>query len=136
LKVPRQKPAVRLVEFRALITHKMSERGKKRITLVAIRTVEEFSNFQYEIVVKDHISEGRLFLEIHGLRAPSQVIPASGPATFKKEFDDLTSVHEILLSRLDGQENSFQIKITRDDVHIVKSPEKRFVELVAKEEEW
>lgn len=123
-------------EYRLLITQQYSERLKMIVSMVALRTVEEFSNFRYEIVVEDSVMSNVLRLDIHGLRTPKQTLPSFGPAEFRKEFPDLKSVQEVIVSKLDGEENVFQVKITKNDVEVLKSPKEHFVELVTNEEVW
>jgi len=136
MKKSKQKPLPFATEYRLLITHKYSPQFKKTVVFVALRTVEEFGNFLYEIVVEDTIEGKRLMLNIHGLRPPRQTLPSFGPAVFKKEFPDLDGIDEVIVAKLDGVENSFQVLLSQDTVLVKKSPKERFVQLVTKEEEW
>lgn len=132
----KQKPLPLPAEYRLLITHRYSEQLKMIVVFVGLRTIEEFGNFRYEIVVVDKITDHMLKLDIHGLRAPRQNLPSFGPATFRKEYPDLKGVDEVVVARLDGEENSYQIKITKDNILVKQAPQKVFVQLVTREEEW
>ena len=76
----KQKPLPLPAEYRLLITYRYSEQLKMMVVHVALRTIEEFSNFRYEIVVQDYIDNNYLKLEVHGLRAPKSTLPSFGPA--------------------------------------------------------
>jgi hypothetical protein len=131
----RVKP-VELFDYSLLIMPKYKEREKKIVTLVVLRTVKEFGNFRYEIIVQDTVEEGTLRLNIHGLRAPQHTIPGAGPALFMKEYDGLTGKHEVVVTKLDKTTNVFLIDIGQESVKLLKSPTKKFVTLTTKEEEW
>ncbi|MBI4549017.1 MAG: hypothetical protein HY707_13625 [Ignavibacteriae bacterium] len=124
------------IEYRLLITPKYNERTKETVTLVALRTVNEFSNFRYELVVEPEFANNTLRLNIHGLRAPQLTLPESGPALFQTEYSDLIGAYTIIVSKLDQEENAFSIKISNEKVTVEKSPNKKFVEIVTKVEEW
>jgi hypothetical protein len=136
MKQAKQKPLPFVAEYRLLIYHKYSPQFKAMVIRVVLRTIDEFSNFLYEIVVEDIIKGNTLSLNIHGLRAPRQTLPAFGPATFTKEYRNLEHVEEIVVAKLDGMKNTFHVKISKDSVILKKSPKDNFVQLVTKEEEW
>lgn len=131
----RVKP-VELFDYSLLITPKYKEREKKTVMLVALRTVKEFGNFQYEIIVEESVDDKTLRLDIRGLRAPQQTIPGAGPALFKKEYEGLKGTYNIVVTKLDKTKNEFVVEIGEKDVKILKSPKKKFVTLTTNEEEW
>ena len=136
MKQAKQKPLPFVAEYRLLVCHKYSAQFKAMVVRVALRTIDEFSNFLYDIVVEDTIKGNTLSLNIHGLRAPRQTLPAFGPATFSKEYRDLEHIEEIVVAKLDGVENTFQVKISRDSVAVKKSPKETFVQLITDEAQW
>ena len=77
------------IEYRLLITHRFKEREGKTVTLVALRTVNEFTSFRYEIVAGLEVDGQKIRLKIHGLRAPQVTIPGTGPALFREEHEQL-----------------------------------------------
>lgn len=124
------------IEYRVLITPRYKEREKTVVTRVALRTVNEFSNFRYEIVVAPELQDRSLRLNIHGLRAPQVSLPGSGPAVYETEYPDLHGEYDIVVSKLDREENTFGVTITDQHVTLERSPRKKFVEVVTEESEW
>ncbi|HLX11270.1 MAG TPA: hypothetical protein VKS81_00525 [Bacteroidota bacterium] len=132
----KQKPLPIPVEYRLLVTYRINEQTKKRVVLVALRTVEEFSNFRYEIVVQDSIRDSVLLLDVHGLRVSQKTLPSAGPAIFRKEYPDLLGVSRIVVSKLDRELKSFAITVSKNDIAVVPAETGKYVEFVAREEEW
>jgi hypothetical protein len=124
------------IEYRLLITPKYKERENKTVILVALRTVSEFTNFLYEIIVEDSVNDNNLLLSIHGLRAPQVSLPGTGPAVFKKEFTGFNGTYTVVVTKLNREENLFTVNISNKKVTIENSPNEKFVELVTSEEEW
>jgi hypothetical protein len=124
------------IEYRVLMTQQRSEREKRMMTLVAIRTTIEFNNFLYEIIVEPILEDRTLHLKIHGLRAPQVTIPGTGPAKYSTTFGDLNGTYAVIIAKPNGEENAFEIHVTNKHIVVEKSPRKRFVDLVTKEEEW
>ncbi len=124
------------IEYRLLITPKYKERENKTVILVALRTVNEFTNFHYEIIVQEKVSDGKLQLDIHGLRAPQVTIPGMGPALFQKEFTNLNGTYEIIISKLHREMNTFSAAISNEKVVVTQSPDDRFVDIVTRAEDW
>lgn len=124
------------IEYRVLITPFYKEREKETVTRVALRTVNEFTNFLYEIVVHPELSDRTIRLNIHGLRAPQVTLPGTGPAVYETEYKDLDGSYEVVVSKLDREENSFTVQISKDGVVVEKSPKIKFSEIVTNAEEW
>lgn len=136
MKKSKQKPLPFEFEFRLLLTHRYSPRYKATVVYLALRTIEEFGNFLYDIVVEDIIEEKRLILNIQGLRPPRQTLPAFGPAVFTKEYPDLKEIEQVIVKKPDGAENSFHVKITDNRVSVKDTGRGSFVHAVNNEEEW
>jgi hypothetical protein len=124
------------IEYRLLITPKYKEREKKTVTLVALRTVNEFTNFLYEIIVQDSMNDNTMHLKIQGLRAPQVSLPGMGPAKFKKEYDGLSGTFTVIVTKLDREENVFVVDISTQNVALIKGPKTKFVEVVTEENDW
>ena len=133
MKEKKQSRLVGPVEFRLLVVPRYKEREKKFVTVIELQTVQEFSNFRYDIVVQDTVEDDVLYLNIRGLRAPQPIMPAVGPALFRKEYADLVKVRKIIVTKIDGEKNSFLVSISRKDVKVKRSPPEKFVELVPQE---
>ncbi len=124
------------IEYRVLITPVWQDREKITVTRVAIRTVNEFTNFRYEIVVKPVLEGRSLRLNINGLRAPQVTIPGTGPALFSVEYRDLRGDYDVTVNKLNRVENTFGITVSESLVTVTRSPRTRFVEIVTSEDEW
>lgn len=77
------------IEYRLLVRPTYDETLKKAGVLFQLETSKQFTNFSYMIDVKDSVKEGELVWTLHGLRAPSMNMPATGAATFSKVYFDL-----------------------------------------------
>ncbi len=124
------------VEYRLLITHKIKEREKRKVILFALRTTKEFSSFRYEIIVEDLIEGNTIYLKIHGLKAPQVGLPATGPAVYRAEYPRLRGEYSVVVTKLDREENAFTVVITDTSITVKESPEKKFVEIITREEDW
>ncbi|HYQ86840.1 MAG TPA: hypothetical protein VES59_06315 [Bacteroidota bacterium] len=124
------------IEYRLLISHRFKERVGKTVTLLALRTVNEFTSFRYEIVAALEVSGQTIRLKIHGLRAPQVTIPGTGPAQFEAEHEQLRGLYTVAISKLDREENVFSVRFSGDAVTVESSPRNKFVEIVTSEEEW
>lgn len=124
------------IEYRLLITPGRDARDTSAVTLIALRTVNEFTNFRYEIVVEPERSGRTIRLSIHGLRAPQVTIPGTGPAVFRTEYEGLRGTYSVVVSKLDREENAFSVQISVDKVTVKDSPTVRFVDIVTREEDW
>lgn len=124
------------IEYRLLVTLRYNEREDHYVTLIGLRTTNEFSNFRYEMIVEPKVSGKTLRLDIHGLRAPQVTIPGSGPAVFRTEFPELLGRYNIIVAKLDKEENAFTLNISTNGVVVEKVPRKRFVDIVTTEDRW
>jgi hypothetical protein len=124
------------IEYRLLITPAYKEREKEIVTRLVLHTVKEFTNFRYEIVVEPKLTDHTLRLKIHGLRAPQVTLPGSGPATYETEYRNLNGQYSIVVSKLDREENSFDVAISDNRIIVEAAPEQRFIEIITSEEEW
>jgi hypothetical protein len=131
----RVKPKFSL-EYLLLLVPRYKETEKKPVTHVALRTVNEFTSFRYEIVVAAELAGRTLRLNIHGLRAPQLTLPGTGPALFETEFEGLRGSYSIVISKLDREENIFTVGFSPEGILVEKSPDEKFVDIVTREEDW
>lgn len=134
-KKPKQHPK-QLYEYILLITPRFNERKKQMVTLVALRTVKEFSNFRYVLVAEARVDDRTLQIDIKGLRAPELTLPNVGPAIFETEFDILDGTYEIVIRKLRKEVNIFRVSISTEQVIVEQSPKMRFIDLVTHMEDW
>jgi hypothetical protein len=121
------------VEYRMLIQPTFDETLKKAGTLFLIETVKLFSNFSYEIVVKDVMERKVLNWSLHGLRAPELSMPASGAAIFRKVYFGLKGKYSFVLRKIDGEENTFDLRILASSVSVTEKPQEPFVTVYTSE---
>jgi len=124
------------LEYRLLIVPGYNEAEKKPVALVALRTVNEFTSFRYEIVVAAKLSGKTLRLNIHGLRAPQLSLPGAGPALFETEIEMARGTYSVVVSKLDREENIFSVRISPEGVDVEESPDVKFVDIVTRREDW
>jgi len=124
------------IEYRLLLTPRYDERLKKYLTHAAIRTVNEFSSFRYEIIVNPSVKGNLLGFHIQGLRAPQVTLPHSGPAMFECDFPDLDGTYDVVVTKLDHAENRYTVTISRTGVIVQSSPAQRFIDIVTDKEEF
>src|SRR5262249_49136945 len=122
----RVKPRVPL-EYRVLMTQKYDTHEKRDATFVGVRTVNEFQNFLYEIVVATEVSGRTVKIDIRGLRAPAVTIPGTGPARYSVSIPELQGVYTVVISKLDKEENEYEINASAGRVTVTRSPEDKFV---------
>ncbi|MBI5476648.1 MAG: hypothetical protein HY964_07915 [Ignavibacteriales bacterium] len=124
------------IEYRLLVTPLLKERERKTVTLFAMRTVNEFCNFHYEISLDSVVEERTIRLTIRGLKAPQVSIPDTGPAIKKIEFDNLHGEYKVFISKHGKEENIFSIDVSEKKIKIIKSPKKKFIEIVTESDSW
>jgi len=105
-------------EFRLELSPAVSERTGKPVTLVVLQTVKSFSTFRYALAVDDRRENVTLRLKVLGLRTPSLDLPATGPAEFRKEYDDLAGDVTVIVEGMDGSHSSVGTHITPGRVTI------------------
>jgi hypothetical protein len=123
-------------EYVLLMMPRFNERKGRVVTYVALRTVKEFTNFKYELIVDARVDGGTMFLDIHGLRPPRLTLPDLGPATFETEFDHLEGPFDVVVKKLRKDVNTFRVVVSASGVVVDSRPEKRFIELITRTDDW
>jgi hypothetical protein len=117
------------IEYRLSIFPSHGELPMKRSMVFRLETVKEFSNFSYAIAVEEQTIGDAIVWKVHGLRAPEISLPAVGPATYEKQYENLRGVYSFTVMKLDGVENTFTLDIVDEKVSVVKTPKHRFLEI-------
>jgi hypothetical protein len=123
------------IEYRLLISRFHSEAGSKQGVVFRLETVKEFSNFSYAIAVEEQLRGNTIIWKIHGLRSPAISLPATGPATFVKKYEELKGSYLFTITKLDGAENTFALDILDQKVSVVRAPKQKFLEILSSVEE-
>ena len=106
------------------------EQEQKHKTLLILETTKLFSNFRYDLSVREEFDKKTLHFKVLGLRPPQLSLPAVGHARFVREFDNLRGTYDIAIEGLDGRVNSFSVKFTPKKMQLLKSPTTPFVDIV------
>jgi hypothetical protein len=122
-------------EYRLFVFPSYSEVAKKHGIVFRLETVKEFSNFSYAIAVEERLMENTISWKIHGLRSPGISLPATGPATFVKKYENLKGVYLFTITKLDGEENTFTLNVFEQKVSVVKAPRQAFLEILTSVDE-
>lgn len=125
----RVKPEVP-VEYVLLVTPHVNEQTKEKVTLIALRTVNEFTAFRYELVVAPAVDGRKITLLIQGLRAPELTLPAMGPAEFRYERNDLRGTYDIVVSKHGKMTDTYTVDVGAAAVKVITVPDERFSEIV------
>ena len=117
-------------EYCLTLAPRFSQREQTYKTLVRLETTQLFSTFRYDLSVKEEQTGKSLRLRVLGLKTPQRSLPASGPATFSREYVDMRGTYEVSVQGLDDKVNTFVFRISPKRISLVKSPRSPFVDVV------
>lgn len=120
-------------EYRILITPHFNERGQKFTTLFKLETVKSFSTFRYDLTVEEHVEKKTIRFKVLGLKTPQLSLPAAGHAQFVREYENLKGTYEIVVEGIDGRVSSFSVRITPQQVKLLKAPPRRSIDVMTDE---
>lgn len=124
-------------EYRLLIEHFSDAISKRSGIVFLFRTVEEFQNFVYELVVETSRQGKKIFFKIVGLRTPFSDFPAAGPAVCRFEIQDLEpGEYTLLIDRRSKEINQFRISIRKKIKILQGTQERRFIDVTTDRNEW
>jgi hypothetical protein len=123
------------IEYRLLISRSHGEVTRKQEIVFRLETVKEFSSFNYAIAVEERLTGNTIAWKIHGLRSPAISLPAIGPATFVKKYEDLKGLYLFTITKLDGAENTFTLDVVERKVSVIKAPKHKFIEILTSMDE-
>ncbi len=119
-----------------LVTPQLDEQQQEVKLVIDIRTIKEFTSYQYELVVTDSLEGDTLSLNIVGLRAPKTNVPTIGYAVYNKAFDHPTTIKKLIIKKMDKKENVFGVRITEHKTTVKSFPEDAFIEIVTEHINW
>ncbi|MBM4160196.1 MAG: hypothetical protein FJ217_03760 [Ignavibacteria bacterium] len=114
-------------EYVLHIFHHTDERTQKPVVVFVIRTVKEFTHFNYHILLDAALTGHSIQLKILGLRTSTLIMPGMGPAQGRKDFGQLKGAYHLTVTKLDGESNSFLLNISPNQVTIEGGPPRPFV---------
>lgn len=104
------------IEYRLLVIPTYDDTLKKDGILFLLETTKLFTNFSYFIDIRDDLKGNMLQWNLHGLRAPSLNLPATGSAQFRKVYFDLPKKVQFSLVKKENIQASTEFKISRTGV--------------------
>lgn len=124
----RLKPAA--YEYLLTVSQKYDEVKNKYFTLIRLQTVQEFTNFKYELTVEEESERYKIRYKLLGINTPKLLIPGGGPAVYEKTYEQLTGEYEIEVVNLDGEINLFKIKFLKNKILLFKEQQKSFIDIL------
>ncbi len=106
------------VEYRLLIEHAYDETLKKEGIRFFLETTKQFTNFSYQIDIKEALNAQALQWSLHGLRAPSMNMPETGTAQFSKIYFELPATIVYTLVKKGKMQASATIKISPTSIKV------------------
>ena len=105
----------------------LDEHTQQQGIVLAVETVEIFTNFRYDIILEDKRNGNEIDLKIIGLHAPTMLMPGKGPALGKREYFDLNGIYTVRINKMDKDLSEFSIQISPDRIFIKKHPNNSFI---------
>src|SRR5512140_1541191 len=100
------------IEHRLLVVPTYDDTLKKDGILFLLETTKLFTNFSYFIDIHDRLDGNLLRWSLHGLRAPSLNLPATGTAQFRKVYFDLPKTVKFILQKKENNQAATEFKIS------------------------
>lgn len=123
------------VEYRLLVRPMYDETVKKSGFVFYLETTMQFTNFSYVVDVKDHVEGNTIVWSLHGLRAPSLNLPATGIAYFQKTYFDLPKIIHFRLQKNQSLKAEMDLKLSTSSVTSSKS-KSTFLKIYTDEQEF
>ncbi len=124
------KPEALPYQYRLIFSKKSNQINKTWEANIRLETIQEFINFQYELLVEEAANQFEIKLKILGINTPKLLIPGNGPAVFEKSYPQLSGEYRIEIANMDGIKNIFKIKISKDKIRLLKNLQKSFVDFI------
>lgn len=116
-------------EYALHIFRHQDERTDITNIVFLVQTVKEFTNFKYEILLEGGL-KGKLFeLNILGLRTTPLIMPGVGPAIGRKDFPNLKGSYALIVTKLNGEVNQFQLELTAQKITVKQAPPQAFIKV-------
>ncbi len=109
------------------IFHAYDEKTKQNITVFLVQTTRIFVSFRYEILLENEINEKEIRLHIKGLHIPELLMPQTGPAQGRCNYEKLEGLYNLVVIKQDKTVNEFSIQISPASVEILKKPKNPFI---------
>lgn len=114
-------------EYLLRIYPHLDERTNEKSVVLAIETLEVFTNFRYEILLEDQRKGNTIELKIIGLHAPAMLMPGKGPARGSRSYTGLKGRYTIRINRMGKEIEEFQVEFTSKKIKILDEPNESFI---------
>jgi hypothetical protein len=114
-------------EYALHVFHHEDERTGKTSVAFLVRTVKDFTSFNYEILLDAAIDGRTIRLKILGLRTTPLIMPGIGPARGMKEFGNLSGSYLLTVFKPDGDTNEFRLDVDASRITLEGIPPKPFI---------
>lgn len=114
-------------EYALHVFHREDERTGRASVAFLVRTVKDFTSFNYEILLDASIQERTIRLKILGLRTTPLIMPGIGPAQGIREFENVRGSYTLHIVKPDGEINEFQLNVTSSQITLDGSPLRPFI---------
>jgi hypothetical protein len=116
-------------EYALHVFHHVEERTGESAVVFLVRTIKEFTSFNYEILLDALLEERTIRLKIFGLRTTPLIMPGVGPAVGRRDFAHLSGSYALHVIKLDGETNEFKLDVTGSQITVDGSPQRDFITL-------
>jgi hypothetical protein len=126
------KPKKKAFEFLFTIFPTYDELNKIDLITIQIQTVQEFTNFRYELQVKETFNEDGMNFQIKGIKTPDLLIPSGGPAVFSQTYQRFEGEKQLSIVNMEGTVNSFKLKFLKNKILLSEDRDQSFIDVVIK----
>jgi uncharacterized protein (DUF488 family) len=109
------------------IFHHYDERIKRNVIVFLVQTTKIFVSFRYEILLENSLQENVIDIKIVGLHVPEVLMPQSGPARGRRDYENLSGSYTLHVTKQDKTVNTFHVDITPSSVEIRQKPRDPFI---------
>lgn len=127
------RPERKEFEYELYISKQFDKISNKDFVLFDFRTTKIFEYFIYKINVfeKINLEKKEINFRVEGLSAPKISLSNPGYANFQyKLYDYKITDYELKLTKPGIEKNQFKLKITKNDIKILKQSSNRFIKII------
>ncbi len=109
------------------IFHHYDEKTKRNVIVFLVQTTRIFVNFRYEILLENEVINNEIRLHIKGLYVPELLMPQTGPAQGRHDYEHLDGTYRLVIIKQDKTINEFSVHISQKSVDILEKPKTSFI---------
>ncbi len=109
------------------IFHRYNEKTKRNAIVFLVQTTRIFVNFRYEILLENEIVDKEIRLRIKGLHVPELLMPQTGPAQGRYDFEQLEGTYHLIVIKQDNTISKFSVQISTESIDITEKPRTSFI---------